>query len=85
MPSSRRGQPGLDARRLIDAGVTGRPREHRNPGRATPPHCLLCIALAVREMGMTPLEEVLADTPEAPQPYAATTWAASRSAAAPTW
>ncbi len=51
-----------DARRLLDAGVTVALATDCNPGSAYSTAMPLAIALAVREMGMTPAEAVLAAT-----------------------
>ena len=51
-----------DARRLIDAGVTVALATDCNPGSAYSTAMPLAIALAVREMGMTPAEAVRAAT-----------------------
>ncbi|HET6212373.1 MAG TPA: imidazolonepropionase, partial [Micromonosporaceae bacterium] len=58
--STRSGYP--DARRLIDAGVTVALATDCNPGSSYTTSMPLCIALAVREMGMTPAEAVWAAT-----------------------
>jgi imidazolonepropionase len=55
-------QPYPDARRLIDAGVTVALASDCNPGSSFTSSVPLCIALAVREMGMTPGEAVHAAT-----------------------
>ena len=55
-------QPYPDARRLIDAGVTVAIASDCNPGSSYTSSVPFCIALAVREMGMTPLEAVRAAT-----------------------
>ncbi len=55
-------QPWPDARRLLDAGVAVALASDCNPGSSYTTSMPLCIALAVREMGMTPLEAVLAAT-----------------------
>lgn len=55
-------QPWPDARRLIDAGVTVALASDCNPGSSYTTSLPFCIALAVREMGMTPLEAVLGAT-----------------------
>lgn len=55
-------QPWPDARRLIDAGVTVALASDCNPGSSYTTSMPFCIALAVREMGMTPLEAVRAAT-----------------------
>ncbi len=55
-------QPWPDARRLLDAGVRVALASDCNPGSSFTTSLPLCIALAVREMGMTPLEAVLAAT-----------------------
>ncbi|KRB38970.1 imidazolonepropionase [Microbacterium sp. Root180] len=55
-------QPYPDARRLIDAGVTVALASDCNPGSSFTSSMPLMIALAVREMGMTPSEAVWATT-----------------------
>jgi len=55
-------QPYPDARRLLDAGVTVALATDCNPGTCFSSSLPLCIALAVREMGMTPAEAVRAAT-----------------------
>lgn len=55
-------QPYPDARRLIDAGVTVALASDCNPGSSFTSSMPLMIALAVREMGMTPAEAVRAAT-----------------------
>lgn len=54
--------PYPDARRLIDAGVTVALASDCNPGTSFTSSMPLMIALAVREMGMTPAEAVWAAT-----------------------
>lgn len=49
-------QPYPDARRLIDAGVTVALASDCNPGSCYTSSLPFCLALAVREMGMTPTE-----------------------------
>jgi len=51
-----------DARRLIDAGVTVALAADCNPGSSYTTNIPFCIAIAVREMGMTPDEAVRAAT-----------------------
>ncbi len=51
-------QPYPDARRLLDAGVTVAIATNCNPGSSYTSSMSFCIALAVREMGMT-IEEAL--------------------------
>jgi len=55
-------QPYPDARRLIDAGVTVAISTDCNPGSSYTSSMPFCIALAVREMGMTPFEALAAAT-----------------------
>jgi len=55
-------QPYPDARRLLDAGVAVALASDCNPGSCYTSSMPLCIALAVREMGMTPAEAVHAAT-----------------------
>ena len=55
-------QPYPDARRLIDAGVTVALASDCNPGSCFTSSVPFVIALAVREMGMTPSEAVWAAT-----------------------
>jgi imidazolonepropionase len=54
--------PYPDARRLLDAGVTVALASDCNPGSCFTSSLPFCIALAVREMGMTPAEAVRAAT-----------------------
>jgi len=58
--STRAGYP--DARRLIDAGVSVALAADCNPGSSYTTNIPFCIAVAVREMGMTPDEAVWAAT-----------------------
>ncbi len=55
-------QPYPDARRLLDDGVTVALASDCNPGSCFTSSMPFCIALAVREMGMTPGEAVWATT-----------------------
>jgi imidazolonepropionase len=55
-------QPYPDARRLLDAGVKVALASDCNPGSCFTSSLPLCVALAVREMGMTPAEAVHAAT-----------------------
>uniref|UniRef100_UPI00356A8472 amidohydrolase family protein n=1 Tax=Nocardioides sp. TaxID=35761 RepID=UPI00356A8472 len=55
-------QPYPDARALIDAGVALALASDCNPGSSYTSSMPLCIALAVREMGMTPAQAVHAAT-----------------------
>jgi imidazolonepropionase len=55
-------QPYPDARRLLDAGVTVALATNCNPGSSNTTSMSFCLALAVREMGMTPDEALLAAT-----------------------
>ncbi|MDP2775273.1 MAG: imidazolonepropionase [Nocardioides sp.] len=55
-------QPYPDARRLLDAGVRVALASDCNPGSSFTSSLPFCIALAVREMGLTPLEAVRAAT-----------------------
>ena len=54
--------PYPDARRLLDAGVTVSIATDCNPGSSFTTSMPFCIALAVREMGMTPLEALWSAT-----------------------
>ncbi|MGS2647262.1 imidazolonepropionase [Streptosporangium sp. LJ11] len=54
--------PYPDARRLLDAGVTVALATDCNPGSSFTSSMPFCVALAVREMGMTPLEAIRAAT-----------------------
>ena len=55
-------QPYPDARRLIDAGVTVALASDCNPGSSFTSSMPFCIAVAVRDMGMTPAEALWAAT-----------------------
>jgi imidazolonepropionase len=55
-------QPYPDARRAIDAGVEVAIATNCNPGSSYTTSMAFCIALAVRDMGMTPEEALLAAT-----------------------
>ncbi|WP_404475382.1 imidazolonepropionase [Microbacterium aerolatum] len=55
-------QPYPDARRLIDAGVTVALACDTNPGSSFTSSMPFCIAVAVRDMGMTPSEALWAAT-----------------------
>lgn len=55
-------QPYPDARRLIDAGVTVALACDTNPGSSFTSSMAFCIAIAVRDMGMTPAEALWAAT-----------------------
>jgi len=55
-------QPYPDARRLIDAGITVALATNCNPGSSYTSSMAFCIAIAVREMGMTPTEALWAAT-----------------------
>ena len=55
-------QPYPDARRLIDAGVTVALACDTNPGSSFTSSMPFCIAIAVREMGMTPIEALWSAT-----------------------
>lgn len=55
-------QPYPDARALVDAGVTVALASDCNPGSCYTSSLPFCIALAVREMGLTPAEAVRAAT-----------------------
>lgn len=55
-------QPYPDARRLLDAGVRVAIASDCNPGSCYTSSIPFCIALAVREMGLTPAEAVHAAT-----------------------
>jgi imidazolonepropionase len=54
--------PYPDARRLLDAGVTVALASDCNPGSCYSSSIPLCLALAVREMGMSPAEALWAAT-----------------------
>ncbi|GLX98100.1 imidazolonepropionase [Herbidospora sp. NBRC 101105] len=54
--------PYPEARRLLDAGVTVALATDCNPGSSFTSSMPFCVALAVREMGMTPAEAVRAAT-----------------------
>jgi imidazolonepropionase len=55
-------QPYADGRRLLDAGATVAIATNCNPGSSYTTSMSFCIALAVREMQMTPEEALLAAT-----------------------
>uniref|UniRef100_UPI002625BE7F amidohydrolase family protein n=1 Tax=Microbacterium sp. TaxID=51671 RepID=UPI002625BE7F len=55
-------QPYPDARRLIDAGITVAIACDTNPGSSFTSSMPFCIAVAVRDMGMTPAEALWAAT-----------------------
>ena len=55
-------QPYPDARRFIDAGVTVALATNCNPGSSYTSSMAFCIAIAVREMGMTPSEALWSAT-----------------------
>ena len=55
-------QPYPDARRLLDAGVTVSLATDCNPGSSFTSSMAFCLALAVRDMGMTPREALWAST-----------------------
>jgi imidazolonepropionase len=55
-------QPYPDARRLLDAGVSVAIASDCNPGSSYTSSMPFCVALAVREMGMTPAEATYAAT-----------------------
>ena len=55
-------QPYPNARRLLDAGVTVALATDCNPGSSFTTSMSFCIAVAVREMGMTPAEALRAAT-----------------------
>jgi len=55
-------QPYPDARQLIDAGVTVALATNCNPGSSYTSSMAFCIAIAVREMGMTPAEALWSST-----------------------
>jgi imidazolonepropionase len=55
-------QPYPDARRLLDAGITLALASDCNPGSSYTTSMSFCIAIAVRELGMTPAEALRAAT-----------------------
>ncbi len=55
-------QPYPDARRVLDAGATVALASNCNPGSSYTTSMPFCVALAVRELGMTPDEAILAAT-----------------------
>jgi imidazolonepropionase len=55
-------QPYPDARRLLDAGVTVALASDCNPGSSYTSSIPFCLAIAVRDMGMTPAEALHAAT-----------------------
>ena len=55
-------QPWPDARRLLDAGVTVALASDCNPGSSFTSSVPFCLALAVRDLGMTPAEALWAAT-----------------------
>ena len=55
-------QPYPNARRLLDAGITVALATDCNPGSSYTTSMSFCIAIAVREMGMTPAEALRAAT-----------------------
>lgn len=55
-------QPWIDARRLLDAGVRVALASDCNPGSCFTSSVPFCLALAVREMGMSPAEATYAAT-----------------------
>ena len=79
-------QPYPDARRLLDAGVAVALASDCNPGSCFTSSVPLCIALAVREMGMTPAEaRARRDVRRRARRSSATTSAGSPWARGPTW
>ena len=55
-------QPYPDARRVLDAGATVALAANCNPGSSYTTSMPFCVALAVRDLGMTPDEAILAAT-----------------------
>ena len=76
--------PYPDARRLLDAGVTVALATDCNPGSGYSSSMQLAIALAVREMRMTPAEALWAATAGGARPCGAATSATCGSAPGPT-
>ena len=76
--------PYPDARGLIDAGVTVALASDCNPGSCYTSSMPLCVALAVREMRMTPAEAVWSATAGGPEALGARTSAFSSPARAHT-
>lgn len=66
-----------DARRILDAGATVALSTDCNPGSSFTSSMPFCVALAVRDMGMTPDEALWSATAAAPRPCAARTSDAS--------
>lgn len=77
--------PWPDARRLLDAGATVALSTDCNPGSSFTSSVPFCVALAVRDMGMTPDEALWSATAGVRRPCAARTSAGSPPAPAPTW
>ncbi|CAB4634882.1 unannotated protein [freshwater metagenome] len=66
-------QPYPDARRLVDAGVTVALATNCNPGSSYTSSMAFCIAIAVRDMGMTPTEALWSATAGGAQSLGVTT------------
>ena len=77
-------QPYPDARSAIDRGVKAAIATNCNPGSSYTTSMAFCIALAVRDLRMTPEEALLAATVGGAARCDEATWAGSQRACAPT-